>query len=231
MRVSDIEQLVNFHSTLNPDIWQNGRMRPEVRLALFRIAKEFVNFIAVKDLRLTDITVSGSNAAYNYNKDSDIDLHLIANSEGPCKEDLQELFLSKKSLFNDQYDIMIGGHAVEVYVQDEDGPHISNGIYSVYNDSWIKKPKHTNERPDVTNIEDKFEFFNSQIEQAIESKDSETISKLKARIKKMRQSGLEKGGEFGVENLTFKLLRNTGAMDRLWNAGKEADDNRLSLDK
>ena len=45
----------------------------------------------------------------------------------------------------------------------------------------------------------------------------------------MRQTGLEKSGEYGVENLTFKLLRNTGAMDRLWQASVAATDKELSL--
>ena len=105
MRVSDLDKLVHFHSRLNPDLWINDRLRPIVRLHLFQIAKAFVQFIDVKDLRLTDITISGSNASYNYNDNSDIDLHLIADVDGPCEENLQALFMAKKSMFNDQYDM------------------------------------------------------------------------------------------------------------------------------
>jgi hypothetical protein len=40
---------------------------------------------------------------------------------------------------------------------------------------------------------------------------------------------LEQSGEFGVENLTFKLLRNAGDIDRLYQAGQKATDQKLSL--
>jgi hypothetical protein len=229
MRISDLDQLVHFHKTLNPDLWQNNQLRPEVRLALFRIAKAFIKFINVEDLALKDITISGSNASYNYNQNSDIDLHLIADVNSPCEADLKELFLAKKSQFNDQHDIDILGHTVEVYVQDSDQPHISNGVYSVFNGTWLKKPKHITAEPDSTNIEHKFNQLDSDIKQAIQSGDKETIDKLKDKIKKMRQTGLEKSGEYGVENLTFKLLKNTGAMDRLWQASVAATDKELSL--
>lgn len=229
MRVTDLDQLVHFHNHLNPDLWQGDEMKPIVRLQLFKIAKAFVKFIDVDDLRLTDITISGSNASFNYNNNSDIDLHLIADVNGPCELNLQDLFLAKKSQFNDQHDITIFGHAVEVYVQDSDQPHISNGVYSLYHGEWIKKPEHITAEPDITNIEHKYQHMRAEINQAIDSGDAQTINRLKKRIKSFRQAGLEKSGEFGVENLTFKLLRNTGDMDKLWQAEIKATDDQLSL--
>jgi hypothetical protein len=229
MRIGDLEQLTKFHDKLNPDLWENNRLKPEVRLALFKIAKAFVEFINVSDLQLTDVTMSGSNASYNYNSDSDIDLHLVADVNGPCEADLDQLFMAKKGAFNDQHDINIYGHSVEVYVQRSDEKHISNGIYSVYNDNWIKFPKTIVAKPDTTNIEDKFEHLHAEIEQAIESGDRSTIKRLKERIAKIRKSGLAREGEYGVENLTFKLLRNEGDLDKLNDAHLQAVDNDLSL--
>lgn len=229
MRKSDLEQLVIFQNQLNPDIWHNGEMKLPVRVALLRIAKSFVKFIDVADLRLTDITVSGSNAGFNYNRDSDIDLHLIADVNGACGKVLKDLFMSKKSEFNDQHNITILGHDVEVYVQDSDEVHISNGIYSVLNGKWIKKPRKITERPDVTNVENKVEYLKQEIEQAISSGDPDTITRLKHKIKKMRMTGLERSGELSSENLAFKLLRNTGELEKLWQAEKHATDKSLSL--
>lgn len=231
MRLTDLDKLVNFHDRLNPALWYNGKLRPEVREKLMRIALTFVKFINVKNLKLRDLTLSGSNASFNYNDTSDIDLHLIADSSGPCKADIQELFLAKKGLFNDQHDISIRDHDVEVYVQDADQTHISNGVYSVYQDRWLKQPKKITANPDTSNIEDKYNYLHNAVDQAVNSGDAETINKLKDKIKKMRQTGLESSGEYGVENLTFKLLRNDGSMDRLWDAGMMATDRALSLDK
>jgi hypothetical protein len=231
MRIGDLEQLTNFHDKLNPDLWDGNRLKPEVRLALFKIAKAFVDFINVEDLELTDITISGSNASFNYNNKSDIDLHLIANSSGPCKVNLKDLFQAKKVIFNDQHDIEIMGHAVEVYVQGSEDTHISNGVYSVYNNDWVKFPKKITAKPDVTNIEDKFEHLSEEIRQALDSGDPQTIARLKKRIKDMRQAGLEKNGEFGVENLAFKLLRNAGLIQKLYDAEVKEVDKELSLDE
>ena len=231
MRIGDLEQLTNFHDKLNPDLWEGNRLKPQVRLALFKIAKAFVDFINVEDLELTDITISGSNASFNYNDKSDIDLHLIANSNGPCKVNLKDLFQAKKVIFNDQHDIEIMGHAVEVYVQGSEDTHISNGVYSVYNNDWVKFPKKITVKPDVTNIEDKFEHLGEEIKQALDSGDPQTIARLKKRIKDMRQAGLEKNGEFGVENLAFKLLRNAGLIQKLYDAEVKEVDKELSLDE
>ena len=229
MRIGDLETLTTFHDKLNPDLWENNRLKPQVRLALFKIAKAFVEFINVEDLELTDITISGSNASFNYNNKSDIDLHLIANSNGPCKVNLKDLFQAKKVIFNDQHDITILGHAVEVYVQGSEDAHISNGVYSVYDDNWVAFPKKITAKPDITNIEHKFEHLEEEIKQALESGDPQTIARLKKRIKDMRQSGLEKNGEFGVENLAFKLLRNTGLIQKLYDAETIETDKELSL--
>ena len=231
MRIGDLEQLTNFHDKLNPDLWEGNRLKPQVRLALFKIAKAFVDFINVEDLELTDITISGSNASFNYNDKSDIDLHLIANSNGPCKVNLKDLFQAKKVIFNDQHDIEIMGHAVEVYVQGSEDTHISNGVYSVYNNDWVKFPKKITVKPYVTNIEDKFEHLGEEIKQALDSGDPQTIARLKKRIKDMRQAGLEKNGEFGVENLAFKLLRNAGLIQKLYDAEVKEVDKELSLDE
>ena len=229
MRIGDLETLTTFHDKLNPDLWENNRLKPQVRLALFKIAKAFVEFINVDDLELTDITISGSNASFNYNNKSDIDLHLIANSNGPCKVNLKDLFQAKKVIFNDQHDITILGHAVEVYVQGSEDAHISNGVYSIYNDNWVAFPKKITAKPDITNIEHKFEHLEEEIKQALESGDPQTIARLKKRIKDMRQSGLEKNGEFGAENLAFKLLRNTGLIQKLYDAETIETDKELSL--
>ena len=146
-----------------------------------------------------------------------------------CGQELKELFLAKKSLFNDQHDIMIRSQPVEVYVQDSNQKHISNGVYSVLKDNWIKQPQKITANPDTTNIEHKYQDLKSQIDDAINSGDNDTIEKLQAKIKQIRQAGLESSGEFGVENLAFKLLRNDGSLEKLYVAKKSAEDEKLSL--
>ena len=53
--------------------------------------------------------------------------------------------------------------------------------------------------------------------------------KLKAKIRKMRKTGLETVGAYSVENLTFKVLRRTDYLGKLSNAKRKAYDKKLSL--
>jgi hypothetical protein len=49
------------------------------------------------------------------------------------------------------------------------------------------------------------------------------------RIKRLRQSGLEKNSEFSVENLAWKTVRNNGFLDKLDDYVKNLDDASLSI--
>jgi hypothetical protein len=222
-------KIISLHNKLNPKIWDNGRLQTELQFHLLKIAMEFIKFINIPNLKLQDVTLSGSNASFNYNDKSDIDLHLVVNRQNECYKLLQELFLSKKSLFNEQHDISIRGINVEVYVQESDQPHISNGIFSVIRNEWIKKPKKITVNPDKTNVKHKYKFMKFEIQQAIDSKDVKKLQSVKDMIKKMRQSGLEKNGEYGPENLAFKVLRNNGLLDKLYTSFTKAQDSELSI--
>ena len=54
--------------------------------------------------------------------------------------------------------------------------------------------------------------------------------KLIEKIKKMRQSGLESGGEFSVENIVFKIIRRNGMLDRLYDIKTVAYDKSVTLE-
>lgn len=57
----------------------------------------------------------------------------------------------------------------------------------------------------------------------------ESFDKIKNRIKEMRTSGLSKSGEFSLNNIVFKELRNQGWLDRIDNHFKNVQDKNLSL--
>jgi hypothetical protein len=48
-------------------------------------------------------------------------------------------------------------------------------------------------------------------------------------IRRLRQAGLEKGGEYSVENLAFKLLRTQGKIDKLRTHIDRLQSSELSL--
>ena len=224
----NLDDAVKFHQRLNPVLWaRDEHLLPEVRNKLLRIAADFQEFLGVEDLKVKDITVSGSNAAYSYTKQSDIDLHLVV--EMPNDPVYQELFAAKKYQYNTEHDITIGGADVELYVQPDDQPHHSQGIYSIKNSDWVKVPQRKRSQIDDTCVLAKVDDLSTRIKSAIASQDRSVMDSLWKKIKIMRQSGLENHGEFGCENVSFKLLRNNGSIGALKSAITAAQDRELSL--
>jgi hypothetical protein len=219
---------VKFHRRLNPRIWgRDEHLLPEVREKLLTIAADFQEFLGVEDLNVEDITISGSNAAYSYTKNSDIDLHLVVTM--PDNPVYQELFTAKKYQYNSEHNIKIGGADVELYVQPSDQAHHSQGIYSIKDSEWRQIPQRKRAQVDDACVRDKVADLDSRIHTAVKSKNLEAIGTLWNKIKSMRQSGLEQQGEFGCENIAFKMLRNSGCIKLLKDAMTAQKDRELSL--
>ena len=64
MHFNEFEQPIEHHSELNPELWHRQHLRPEIRLALLRIAQDFVDFVDVP-FDLVDVQLSGGMANYN----------------------------------------------------------------------------------------------------------------------------------------------------------------------
>jgi hypothetical protein len=63
------------------------------------------------------------------------------------------------------------------------------------------------------------------------SKDLMKLRAVKEKITKMRRAGLERAGEWSVENLVFKILRNLGLIDQIAEKIRELEDQELSLEQ
>ena len=67
----------------------------------------------------------------------------------------------------------------------------------------------------------------------LDDEDIETIRKsvksIKDKLKKYRVSGLQSGGEMGIQNLVFKVLRRNGYIEKLYNIPMNLIDKKLSL--
>ena len=231
MRLRELDErsdLVTINRRLNPKIWDGNQLKPEVRAKLIEIARAFEEFIGV-DLKVIDYTITGSNANFTWTEYSDLDLHLII--PGTPTDEQRELFNAKKSLWSEQHDISIKGLPVECYVQGEDEPHHSTGVYSLSKDQWLVEPKKIKPSIDDAAIEAKKDAMLAQIEQALLSKDLDKLRAVKDKITQMRKAGLERAGEWSVENLVFKILRNLGLIDEITEKIRELEDAELSLEQ
>lgn len=224
------------HDSLNPDFFDGDKIKPNVRKQLIKIADEFIDFLGISDIDFEDITITGSLANYNWNLYSDVDLHVIFNFDDVDEnEDLvTEFFMAKKSLWNRDHDIKIYGYDVELYGQNAKEPHHSTGVYSILNNEWVVKPKPEKYKLESNKLVKKSKYFMKIIDDIINLDDNEEkkiqlIDKMKNKIKKYRQSGLERCGEFSEENMVFKILRRMEYLDKLSDVKHDLIDKNLSL--
>jgi hypothetical protein len=226
-----LSDAVTFHDKLNPKLWNSTKLRPDVRERLLIIAQDFLQELGVNDLDVKDITISGSNAAFSYTKHSDLDLHILVDMGNlPVDEVYRELFTAKKTIYNDTHDIRIHTIPVELYVQDSRQPVVSLGEYSVMNDQWIRIPTKRRSDFDQTATKSKYEKLLSLIEIALKSKKYSKVKHIIDTIKRYRQAGLDKGGEFGPENLAYKMLRSQGYITKLYDLRDKLHSEKLSFE-
>lgn len=221
------------HDELNDTVWSGWRLRPKVREHLLKVAEAFRQHLTVVERDMVeDVLFTGSLANFNYTDQSDIDLHLLIDFSAVDDEVtlVSELLMAKKGTWNDVHDIRINDHPVECYPQDVSEPHVASGVYSVMRDEWIKRPAPEKPTVDKRQVKRKADELKRMIDDAL-GDNSTSLDRVKKKIKALRQAGLEKGGEFSVENLAFKVLRNSGYMEKLVDAHTDAVDSQLSLDQ
>ena len=218
-----------MNTELNPKIWQDNKLKPSVRRKIYDIVNAFLDYIDYP-IRVADIHILGSNASYNYTNNSDLDVHLIVNFDDLEIPEtfLQTFFNLEKSSFNKEYDIKIKGMDVEIYVEDINANTISNGIYSLNRDKWIKFPQHI-EAPDV-DLEPELSMIKKNIRNLININDIDKLNNYLDSIYLMRKDSLAINGEFGKGNLIFKQLRNEGLLSFLRDKIKDLTSKKLSLE-
>ena len=231
IRIISKKPQFKLHKELNQELWNLGKLKPNVREALMRIALEFYNSLEV-DAELMDVRFTGSLASFNYTPQSDIDLHLVINFS-KVDENIKlvkNYFDAKRINWNKKHFITVKDYEVEVYVENIDEDHHANGIYSLMNDQWILNPLPIQGEVDLTAGDNKAEALKREIDAAISAEDNlRHLRRLKDKIRKMRRCGLEERGIFSAENLAFKILRNAGYLNKLSKAITTEYDRQYSL--
>ena len=235
----DVLDSFKIKDSLNSDIWIKDELNPEVRAKLIQVAMDFFKDLDLpENVKIKDIIFTGSLANFNWSKYSDIDLHLVLDFNDFKSEPkmVEDYFYAQKSIWNQEHDITVFDYPVELYVQDINAKLIATAVYSVLKNKWLKKPTRETFKLDKPAIKAKAESFIYQlrdIRQDYQDKQYQSVvnkvKKLKDKIKKMRNTGLEKGGEFSLENLVFKTLRRTPFMDILDSFKAKAYDNLMSV--
>ena len=224
-------EAVEVHDKLNPKLWNDDNtIKTDVYKKLYDISQEFLKFIEIS-LNIVDIEIVGSNASYNYNETSDIDLHIIVNSEVNYvdPEILRTLYNARKGSFNDNYDLNINGIPVELYIEDLKDGNATNGRYSILKNEWVLFPKPiTYEIPDISAS---LEEYIDKCEDVLNGDDPDKIIELINEIYMMRKLGLAEDGEASIGNLVFKELRSMDMLKILKDKYYELRSDDLSLNE
>lgn len=232
---ADVDEAIEKHDTLNPKLWdENNELKPEVREKIEEIVQKFYDNLKENDVELDvkDIAIIGSNANYNYSPDSDVDIHIIADtSVYPDQEDLaMKVYLAYKSLFNNKYDPTLNGIEAEIYVEPDEVHANSNGVYSL-KDGWLKEPEQVGV-PDIDpeHVQELIQPFEDRYNDLINSDPSVSeVDDLIDDIYLQRQKSIIKDGEFGDGNICFKEFRNRGYLQNLRDLKVELENKEMSL--
>ena len=226
---------LQYHNNLNPKLWDDGQLKPEVRGKLIQFAETWRDFAMIPKEMVQDIVMTGGNANYNYTDQSDIDVHLVVDRDGfGMPRDFIDQFLQdKKILWTMTHpDIKVYGYPLEPYAQDPaESIPMNQGQYSLMNAQWIQMPSNLN--LDFTGnkvLQDKVDHYKHVVDRLIRSSASSAALKgIKNKITSARGPAIAKGGEFSLENLVFKELRNQGYIDKIDMYLKSEQDKALSL--
>lgn len=230
-----------MNDTLNPYFWKSeDEIGIVIKKNLLKIANDYWDSLEL-DFDYLDISITGSIANFNWSKYSDVDLHIIFDMDelGDDAEMIKELLDVKTRKWNDEHNITVKGFDVELYLQPEDQPHHSTGVYSLLNDEWVTKPEKQVVKLDKENIRKKYKGFASTVDDIKSDLKSgknyidiiDRLDRLKDKIGKMRKAGLEDSGEFSVENIVFKLLRRNDIMDIINRMLTKAYDTSVTVDE
>lgn len=229
-----------YNKELNKKFWKDNKLDKEIKDKLISIAKDFYKSTDLKN-KITDIVLTGSLANYNYNKYSDLDLHIVIDIDKSTDDiDMFKKFINdEKWIWNKKHNIKIKEHDVEVYIQDSEEEHTSSGVYSLLDDKWIIEPKLYKKKIDesliikkyndwifkITKLQDESYIKHSKKEwNELEEKTKE----LRDKLVKYRKTGLSKDGELSLENLVYKKLRNKNKIDLLFNLITTFYDNQYN---
>ena len=231
--------------TLNPKIWElfddpvKSKIKNVIRLKLLGYAYEFIKTLE-DDIEIEDIVLLGSNAGFEWSAYSDLDVHILidfSNYKKCSLEKSRDLLKKEAKSFNDKYDVQIKNSNVECYIQDTTEENNSKGVYSLIENKWISYPEKTEVNISLEDLEKNITEWKNEIFGLIKGHSvnnteiSTSTDELLKRLRKYRKEGLEhSGGEFSIQNLTFKYLRRTNIIKRLIDKSIEVTNKTLSLE-
>lgn len=233
LRALNEDLTLKFREELNPMFWKGDTLKGVIKTALMKFANAFAEYVELDNRAIKDVLMLGGNAGYNYTQHSDIDVHIVVDPKyvpGCDPELLDDYYMDKKTLWELTHDVKIYGVPAEPYIEQ---PGIkrkkAQGVYSLMKNKWVQKPQKFEGELDERELEKKVNNIKRKLDCMIQSDNGVGLKAAVKRLRDARQASLEKYGEYGMENLVFKELRNSGYIDKVRKAVLRYTSASLSL--
>ena len=144
------ESSVDFpHKEISHDVWEKEgdqhKLRKIVRIKIMEALEAYPEFNLISIAH--EVRIVGSICGNLYEREADVDIHVVPNLHKLNKKlHITHEEFQKKVMewYKDNRDIngwFAGTHPFEVYIQfDPQQDLMSEGVYNVLKDEWIKKP-------------------------------------------------------------------------------------------
>jgi len=216
-----ITDVTTFPTELDPRLWNETELKPEIRQMSLKIVDRIVATSAIPGLTVDAVELTGSDASYEYDDASDFGIHVFAHSAALAPNDLNGVL----KLLNDEVErrqegrITFNGIPVEVVFHGErtesHQPTPGIGKYSLTDGRWIEPAVQQPDRFDraqmATDMKAFIGKYNALVSDYTRDKggfDCSRFGDLDADMSKYRNTGFANGsGSRSTQNLAFRALR------------------------
>lgn len=145
--------------TLNPEIWQNNEIKPSLKS---KIINHITNWLQTNNITnaLESINILGSNAGYQYSKDSDLDINIVLNiPDNTLKELIEHIPEPIQTSFP------INFYIANKYKKEWEWE--TNGVYDLLKNKWNKSPEQPTQQDNLKIVSEVSRMFVSGLDASI----------------------------------------------------------------
>lgn len=243
-----VEEISTFPTELDPRLWRNAKLRPEVRQRVLDVVGQMFDALKLDNVSIKAVEVRGSNVSYEYDDSADFGVRVFLETsayQGNI-EDLAARVKSYNAFIETQHEgqVLIHGVPLEVnfYVirTARLDPVKGVGHYSISDDRWMEPPvvqESTFDRARMlTDIEGFTSRYNALVMEYFANKRSFNCNRWSGFSKALggyRNAGIEASGTRSTENLVYRLLRrlSVNVVDETSALGLECQNIHWSLEE
>ena len=214
-----VVQMTTYPDQLKPKLWDNMKLKPAVRERAVMMAQLLFQDIHIPGLKIRDILLLGSNASYEYDAWSDLDVHILVDTTGyqGDRKTLAAYLDTLNDLNETRFNIRFYGAHVDFafYPKDiESRLEQGVGVYSLTTGKWLKLPQvnpaYFSREQIFTDSRHYIDAYNALATSFAAQKigfDCQRFTVLREDLRDYRRKGMIGTGIRSTANITYRLLR------------------------